>query len=140
MCVSGSSWTNYSTVLLHLHFLQTSRLHYYTALALTHPIFDTHTHTHRLPASPPKALLALSFGSSNFAKPADTGCEPPNCPRANHPALPCIAPTDATEDILPLPNLEQRLEPQATFATVVADDGKTYFQASRAVKEERSEE
>eukprot|EP00435_Cladocopium_sp_Y103_P060210 s47_g22.t1 len=32
-------------------------------------------------------------------------------------------------DILPLPNLEQHLEPKATFATVIADDGKNYFQA-----------
>ncbi|CAK9080574.1 Uncharacterized protein SCF082_LOCUS38399 [Durusdinium trenchii] len=32
-------------------------------------------------------------------------------------------------DILPLPNLEQHLERQATFATVIADDGKSYFQA-----------
>mmetsp|Transcript_106476 Transcript_106476/g.129823 ORF Transcript_106476/g.129823 Transcript_106476/m.129823 type:complete len:390 (+) Transcript_106476:48-1217(+) len=32
-------------------------------------------------------------------------------------------------DILPLPNLEQHVEPKATFATVIADDGKNYFQA-----------
>ena len=38
------------------------------------------------------------------------------------------------EDILPLPNLEQHLERQATFATVIADDGKSYFQACSGSK------
>ena len=38
-------------------------------------------------------------------------------------------PFSIAEDILPLKNLQRHLDPKATFATVIAEGGVSYFQA-----------